>query len=45
VAVTAALTGPPRQLSASAVGTALTGGLLLQLVAVLLTVDLWEEVA
>jgi CAAX protease family protein len=45
VAVTAALTGPPRQLSASAIGTALTGGLLLQLVAVLLTVNLWEEVA
>jgi membrane protease YdiL (CAAX protease family) len=45
VAVTAVLAGPPTQLTASSIGAALTGGLVLQLVAVLLTVNLWEEVA
>jgi membrane protease YdiL (CAAX protease family) len=45
VAVTVALTGAPGPLTASSVTTAVIGGLLLQLVAVLLTVNLWEEVA
>ena len=45
VAVTVALTGPPPDRSAPALGTALGAGLVLQLVVALATVNLWEEVA
>ena len=45
LAVTVALTGPPPDLSAPALGTAATAGLVLQLGVALATINLWEEVA